>query len=97
MFPLTDFPSLQGIHYLNTAAESIPPLAVHEAVAEYMAHKSMGMRGRDFHFPRVEACREITAKFLGLTPAEVSFVRAARRLTICWPPRFSSRRRMRWW
>lgn len=73
MFPLTDFPSLQGIHYLNTAAESIPPLAVHEAVAEYMAHKSMGMRGRDFHFPRVEACREITAKFLGLTPAEVSF------------------------
>ncbi|MEZ5386637.1 MAG: aminotransferase class V-fold PLP-dependent enzyme [Prosthecobacter sp.] len=68
-----DFPSLKGIHYLNTAAESIPPLCVNEAVAEYMQHKSMGMRGRDFHFPRVEDCREITAKHLGLATDEVSF------------------------
>lgn len=68
-----DFPSLKGIHYLNTAAESIPPLCVNEAVAEYMHHKSLGMRGRDFHFPRVEACREITARHLGLATDEVSF------------------------
>ena len=68
-----DFPSLNGIHYLNTAAESIPPLCVNEAVAEYMQHKSLGMRGRDFHFPRVEACREITARHLGLSTDEVSF------------------------
>ena len=68
-----DFPSLHGIHYLNTAAESIPPVCVNEAVAEYMQHKSLGMRGRDFHFPRVEACREITAKHLGLATDEVSF------------------------
>jgi selenocysteine lyase/cysteine desulfurase len=68
-----DFPSLKGIHYLNTAAESIPPLCVNEAVAEYMQHKSLGMRGRDFHFPRVEECREITAKHLGLATDEVSF------------------------
>ncbi len=68
-----DFPALHGLHYLNTAAESIPPLCVSEAVAEYMRHKALGMRGRDFHFPRVEECREITAKHLGLTAAEVSF------------------------
>lgn len=68
-----DFPSLKGIHYLNTAAESIPPLCVNEAVAEYMHHKSLGMRGRDFHFPRVEDCREITARHLGLSTDEVSF------------------------
>ena len=68
-----DFPSLHGIHYLNTAAESIPPVCVSEAVAEYMRHKAMGMRGRDFHFPRVEACREITARHLGLATEEVSF------------------------
>ncbi|WP_395750754.1 aminotransferase class V-fold PLP-dependent enzyme [Prosthecobacter sp.] len=68
-----DFPTLKGIHYLNTAAESIPPLCVNEAVAEYMHHKSMGMRGRDFHFPRVEACREIAARHLGLATDEVSF------------------------
>ncbi|MGV3660609.1 MAG: aminotransferase class V-fold PLP-dependent enzyme [Prosthecobacter sp.] len=68
-----DFPALQGIHYLNTAAESIPPVCVTEAVAEYMQHKGLGMRGRDFHFPRVEECREISAKMLGLTTGEVSF------------------------
>ncbi len=68
-----DFPGLHGIHYLNTAAESIPPLCVSEAVAEYMRHKELGMRGRDFHFPRVEECREITAKMLGLATGEVSF------------------------
>ncbi|HEY1048691.1 MAG TPA: aminotransferase class V-fold PLP-dependent enzyme, partial [Prosthecobacter sp.] len=68
-----DFPPLQGIHYLNTAAESIPPVCVTEAVAEYMRHKGMGMRGRDFHFPRVEECREISAKMLGLATHEVSF------------------------
>ncbi len=68
-----DFPGLNGIHYLNTAAESIPPVCVHEAVAEYMRHKSLGMRGRDYHFPRVEECREISAKMLGLAMSEVSF------------------------
>lgn len=69
----TDFPGLQGLHYLNTAAESIPPVCVHEAVAEYMRHKGLGMKGRDFHYPRVEACREVTASMLGLQPQEVSF------------------------
>ena len=73
MFPLTDFSSLSGLHYLNTAAESIPPTCVNEAVTEYMTHKGLGMRGRDFHMPRVESCREITAKHLGLSTEEVSF------------------------
>ena len=68
-----DFPALHGQHYLNTAAESVPPLTVQEAVAEYMRHKAMGMRGRDFHYPRVEQCREISAKMLGLQTHEVSF------------------------
>lgn len=68
-----DFPGLSGLHYLNTAAESIPPLCVNDAVTEYMRHKALGMRGRDFHFPRVEECREITAKHLGLATDEVSF------------------------
>lgn len=73
MFPHSDFPSLRGIHYLNTAAESIPPTCVNEAVAEYMKHKGLGMRGRDFHMPRVEDCRAITAKHLGLATDEVGF------------------------
>jgi selenocysteine lyase/cysteine desulfurase len=68
-----DFPALEGIAYLNTAAESIPPVCTAEAVAEYMQHKAMGMRGREPHFARVEQCREIAAKLIGLQTNEVSF------------------------
>lgn len=68
-----DFPSLQGITYLNTAAESIPPVCVGEALQAYWQDKSLGMRGREGHFAAVEACREISAKLLDLTTDEVSF------------------------
>ena len=59
-----DFPGLEGIAYLNTAAESIPPLCVNESVDPYL---------RDSHFAAVESCREVSARFLGLQPSEVSF------------------------
>ncbi|MBI3875512.1 MAG: aminotransferase class V-fold PLP-dependent enzyme [Verrucomicrobia bacterium] len=68
-----DFPSLTNIAYMNTAAESIPPLCVHDALETYWQDKSKGMRGRQAHFAQVESCREISAKFLSLAPAEVSF------------------------
>jgi selenocysteine lyase/cysteine desulfurase len=68
-----DFPALAGITYLNTAAESIPPRCVGEAIQAYWQDKQRGMKGRDAHFAQVEACREISARMLGLTPAEVSF------------------------
>jgi cysteine desulfurase/selenocysteine lyase len=68
-----DFPGLKGLTYLNTAAESIPPLQVGEAVARYVADKQLGMRGRDRHFAAVESCREVAAEFLALKPSEVSF------------------------
>lgn len=70
---LRDFPSLSGIAYLNTAAESIPPRCTGEAVEEYWRHKLEGMRGRDGHFAQVEACREVSARMLGLQTEEVSF------------------------
>ena len=70
---LRDFPSLSGIAYLNTAAESIPPQCVGAALSTYWADKCKGMRGRDAHFATVEACREISAALLGLQPAEVAF------------------------
>jgi selenocysteine lyase/cysteine desulfurase len=68
-----DFPSLEGITYLNTAAESIPPLVVGEAIAQYWHDKRLGMRGRVPHFAAVEACREVSARSLGLKMGEVSF------------------------
>ena len=55
---LADFPSLEGMAYLNSAAESIPPLAVSDAINQYFADKAKGMRGRVDHFAEMEACRE---------------------------------------
>lgn len=70
---LHDFPTLTGITYLNTAAESIPPRCTGEAIESYWRDKLRGMKGRDGHFAQVEACREISARMLGLEPTEVSF------------------------
>lgn len=68
-----DFPALSGMTYLNTAAESIPPLCVGEAIDQYFQDKLLGMRGRDGHFAQVEACREVSARFVSLRSSEVSF------------------------
>src|SRR5436853_1648108 len=70
---LHDFPTLSGIAYLNTAAESIPPRCTGEAIEAYWQDKLRGMRGRDGHFAQVEACREVSARLLGLQASEVSF------------------------
>ena len=37
------FPSLEDMTYLNTAAEGIPPLAAGEALQRYFSHKVKGM------------------------------------------------------
>lgn len=68
-----DFPALDGIHYLNTAAESIPPQCVGEALQAYWRDKQRGMGGRDAHFEVVAACRAIASQLVQLTPDEVSF------------------------
>ena len=70
---LRDFPTLDGIAYMNTAAESIPPMCVFDAISDYCNDKAMGMRGRDPHFAKVEECREIAARMIGLKTHEVSF------------------------
>src|SRR5262245_11639774 len=66
-----DFPSLDGRAYLNTAAEGIPPLAVGEAMAQYVRDKQLGMDGRKPHGEQWEAAKALVAHFYGLTPAEV--------------------------
>ena len=68
-----DFPSLEGITYLNSAAEGIPPLCVGQALQAYWQDKLRGMDGREGHFAVLEQCREIAAQMVGLDPAEVSF------------------------
>jgi len=70
---IQDFPALAGMTYLNSAAESIPPLCTGRAIEAYWQDKLLGMKGRDGHFAQVEACREISAKMLGLQLSEVSF------------------------
>ena len=68
-----DFPSLGSMTYLNTAAESIPPLCVREAIETYWQDKLRGMNGREAHYAKMEQCREVAARMLHLTPAEISF------------------------
>jgi selenocysteine lyase/cysteine desulfurase len=68
-----DFPALATMTYLNTAAESIPPLCVGEALQEYWRDKLQGMRGREAHFARLHSCREVSARMIDLQPDEVSF------------------------
>jgi len=70
---LEDFPSISDVSYLNTAAESIPPICAGEAMAAYWRDKLHGMSGRAAHLAQVEACREISARMLGLDTTEVSF------------------------
>ena len=68
-----DFPTLQTMIYLNSAAESIPPTCVGEALQAYWRDKLHGMDGRDAHFAVLEQCREIAAHLVQLDPDEVGF------------------------
>jgi len=68
-----DFPALESMTYLNTAAESIPPLGVGEALLTYWRDKHRGMRGRDAHYKQVEGRREFAARMTVFKAAEISF------------------------
>jgi len=61
-----DFPALGSTTYLNTAAESIPPLCVREALEMYWQDKLRGMNGRDSHYAKMEHCRDAAARMLHL-------------------------------
>ncbi|HET9224716.1 MAG TPA: aminotransferase class V-fold PLP-dependent enzyme [Roseiflexaceae bacterium] len=67
-----DFPSLEGMTYLNTAAEGIPPLVVGEALAQYFRDHQLGMDGRERHYAQLEAAKQLTARVYGLSSAEVA-------------------------
>lgn len=67
-----DFPSLDGRVYLNTAAEGIPPLAVGDAMLQYVRDKQLGMDGRKPHGEQWDAAKSLVAEFYGLTADEVS-------------------------
>ena len=65
------FPTLEGMHYLNTAAEGIPPRSVVEALTRYGRDKQRGMDGREAHFAEWDAARALTAQLYGLTTDEI--------------------------
>lgn len=69
----SQFPSLEGRIYLNTAAEGIPPLSAKSALDEYFQSKSKGMDGRDDLFQKFDECRESAARTFGLSADEMSF------------------------
>ncbi len=59
-----DFPSLTTMTYLNTAAEGIPPVAVHAALDGYFRDKQLGMDGREAHAVQFQAVKALTAQVL---------------------------------
>ncbi len=67
-----DFPSLEGVTYLNSAAEGIPPLSVGQALQQYFADKQLGMDGRALHADQWNAAKALVAEFYGLTADEVT-------------------------
>ncbi|MCE9561594.1 MAG: aminotransferase class V-fold PLP-dependent enzyme [Planctomycetes bacterium] len=67
-----DFAVLDGMTYLNSAAEGIPPPAVRDALEQYFNDKRLGMAGRTAHAAQWEAAKALTAEFYGLSPSEVS-------------------------
>lgn len=67
-----DFPSLERMVYLNTAAEGIPPPAVAEALAAYAHDKQSGMDGRIAHAQVHAEARRLAAGLIGLDPDDVA-------------------------
>ncbi len=67
-----DFPLLEGVSYLNSAAEGIPPRVVVDALAQYAQDKLLGMDGRPLHESQWQSARRHAAQAYGLTPSEVS-------------------------
>lgn len=66
-----DFPTLEGMVYLNTAAEGIPPMCVREALLRYFADKQQGMDGRLAHAAQWQAVRELAGELYGLSADEI--------------------------
>ena len=65
------FPTLDHMVYLNSAAEGIPPLTVLEALKEYFRDKQLGMDGRGPHFAALEETKALVSDFYGLTADEI--------------------------
>jgi len=68
-----DFPSLRGRTYLDTAAEGIAPLCAEQSLRDFWQDKMLGMEGRVPAYAARDQCREVAARMLALSPAEVSF------------------------
>lgn len=65
------FPSLAEMTYLNTAAEGISPAEVGEALQTYYRVRQLGAPGREQLMAELQALRELTAEFYGLSAAEI--------------------------
>jgi cysteine desulfurase / selenocysteine lyase len=70
---LRDFPPLEDLAYLSTAAEGLPPIHVAAAINDYWQDKCEGLAGRARMDQRWHDCRSVAASFMGLQADEVSF------------------------
>ena len=65
------FPLADGVSYLDTAAEGIPPLTSEQALAMYWHEKSRGTPGRKRLFEAQKETEEAAARLLGTSPDNV--------------------------
>ncbi len=72
-----DFPSLDRMIYLNTAAEGIPPRAVNLALQQYAADKAQGMDGRPLHEAQWNDLRRIAGQMLGVSDHRIGICSSA--------------------
>ena len=66
-----DFPPLERMVYLNTAAEGIPPNAVASALTEYAKDKLLGMDGRVRHAVWRDKAKSLAADAYSLAADEI--------------------------
>ncbi|MCC6367788.1 MAG: aminotransferase class V-fold PLP-dependent enzyme [Bryobacterales bacterium] len=64
----------EGISYLDTAAEGIPPLAVEAALAAYWREKSKGTPGRKKLYEELREAAGTAARLLGTDAENIAFL-----------------------
>jgi cysteine desulfurase/selenocysteine lyase len=76
---LQQFPGISGCTYLNTAAESAFMASHEEALMRYATQKTRGEPGRVALQDVESRCRELAARLLHVSPAEIAFLASTAR------------------
>jgi selenocysteine lyase/cysteine desulfurase len=77
LVPRADFPGLEGVAYLYSAAEGPMLASVAAALQEYARQKSRAEAGRAHHAAVTRTCKEALARLLNATEGDIALVGSA--------------------